>query len=463
MSARPAYVPAGFAGRCRIFPPEDKILLPYQGRWVRDRSISKLMEKSRRVGVSYATAYEKVSAHAEEDRALDSWISSRDEPTARLFIRDCKLFGRILQVGAQDLGVQVLDEKGTTGHVIRFANGTFINSVAGNADVFAGKGGDVLLDEFALRQDPRAVYAIASPTIDWGGALAIVSTHRGTANFFNELITEIVHEGNPKGFSHHRVTLQSALEEGLLYKLQSKFRPGDPRLELDEAGYFDYQRKRAADEETFLQEYCCIPGDDASAFLSYDLIASCEYGREELWQSDLQDAKSPLFVGVDIGRDHDLTVIWVVEKMSDTSFTRRVIVCDRETFEAQEAKLYEILALPQVRRCCIDQTGMGRQFAERAQQRFGKYKVEGIHFTGPVKEELAYPVRAAFEDRSVRIPHDDKIRSDLRAIKKDTTASGNIRFTADRGKNGHSDRFWALALALHAGKTAATHYAAEII
>jgi phage FluMu gp28-like protein len=54
-----------------------------------------------------------------------------------------------------------------------------------------------------------------------------------------------------------------------------------------------------------------------------------------------------------------------------------------------------------------------------------------VTFTGP-KEELAYPVRAAFEDRTVRIPNDPKIRSDLRAIKKETTAAGNIRFTADR-------------------------------
>ena len=38
--------------------------------------------------------------------------------------------------------------------------------------------------------------------------------------------------------------------------------------------------------------------------------------------------------------------------------------------------------------------------------------------------------------------------------KKETTAAGNLRFTADRGRSGHSDRFWALALARHAaGKT----------
>jgi len=104
-----------------------------------------------------------------------------------------------------------------------------------------------------------------------------------------------------------------------------------------------------------------------------------------------------------------------------------------------------------VRRCCIDRTGIGMQFAERAQKRFGTYKVEAVTFTQESKAEMAYPVRMAFEDRSVRIPNDDFIRADLRSIKKETTASGNIRFTADRGKNGHADRFWGLALALHAG------------
>ena len=106
-----------------------------------------------------------------------------------------------------------------------------------------------------------------------------------------------------------------------------------------------------------------------------------------------------------------------------------------------------------MRRCCIDATGIGTQFAERAGQRFGAYRVEGVKFTGPVKEELAYPLRAAFEDANIRIPFDKNLRADLRSIKKLTTASGNVRFDADRGPNGHADRFWALALAIHAGKT----------
>jgi len=64
-------------------------------------------------------------------------------------------------------------------------------------------------------------------------------------------------------------------------------------------------------------------------------------------------------------------------------------------------------------------------------------------------------VRMAFEDRSVRIPWaDDNLKSDIRAIRKEVTSSGNVRFAADRGTNGHADRFWGLALALRSARDA---------
>lgn len=132
--------------------------------------------------------------------------------------------------------------------------------------------------------------------------MEIFSTHRGSANFFNELVNDIKHKGNPRGFSFHRVTLQDALESGFLYKLQQKLPADDERQGMDEAEYFAFIRKGAADEETFLQEYMCVPSDDNSAFLSYDLIAGVEYKPGEAWQVPLKDCKEPLYVGVDVGR-----------------------------------------------------------------------------------------------------------------------------------------------------------------
>jgi phage FluMu gp28-like protein len=443
-----------YVGKAKIIPSRKVLLLPYQARWVQDRSRLKLALKSRQIGWTWATAYALIRRKCVSGATGDAWISSRDEIQARLFLEDCLAFARVIDAGSVALGSPILSERGQSSGMLTFRNGVRIHSMSSNPDAQAGKRGDRVLDEFALHPDPRKLYTIAYPGITWGGSLEIFSTHRGSGSFFNTLIQEVQNKGNPKGFSLHVVTLQDALNDGFLYKLQSKLPPEDPRQEMDEGDYFDFLRSGCADEETFLQEYMCVPGDDQSAFLSYDLIAGCEYVVGENWENPSRNGTGAgdFYVGVDIGRDHDLSVFWVLEKHGEIYFTRRLLVMQGETFDAQEQTLDALLRMDGVRRCCIDQTGLGRQFTERAQQRFGRSKVEGVAFTTTVKEDLAYPVRTAFEGRTLRIPNDPQVRSDLRAIKKESTSSGNVRFTADRGRNGHADRFWALALALHAGR-----------
>ncbi|MCS6245389.1 MAG: hypothetical protein H2172_16275 [Opitutus sp.] len=434
--------------------------LGYQARWIKDGSRLKLMEKSRQIGLSWSSAYRLVREKSGEGARQDAWISSRDDLQARLFKEDCNSFAGILNTAAQDLGSQVIDpERAISAYVLQFASGARINSMSSNPDAQAGKRGDRILDEFALHPDPRKLYAIAYPGITWGGSMEIISTHRGSANFFNQLVQEIKHKGNPKGFSLHTVTLKDALDAGFLAKLQAKLPPDDPRQDMDEAAYYDFIRSGCTDEESFLQEYMCIPADDAGAFLTYELIDGIKYKADEKWEytlAQLAACKNELYLGGDIGRVKDLTCFWVNERVGGMNLTRKLVRLQNATFESQEAALYELLALPMLRRACIDNTGIGRQLVERAQKRFGDYKVEAVTFTGPVKEELAYPARAAAEDKSARIPDDKQVVAAFRAIRKETTAAGNIRFLAERTDGGHADEFWAWALALHAGKSPAT-------
>jgi len=149
----------------------------------------------------------------------------------------------------------------------------------------------------------------------------------------------------------------------------------------------------------------------------------------------------------------DLTVIWIIEKLGHVLYTRKIICLEKQTFEAQEAVLYPLLALPAVKRACIDQTGLGCQFVERAKQKFHRRRVEGVTFNAEVKDKLAYKLRCAFEDRTIRIPDDRLVAADLRSIRKTVTAGGNIRFEGERQNNSHADRFWAASLALEAAAT----------
>ncbi len=438
--------------------------LPYQKRWINDRSRLKLLEKSRQVGMSWATAYAVVGRQAEPGMCLDSWVASRDEIQARLFLEDCLKFARFLDARGRPKGATVLPQSARARSTsLPFANGTSIHSLSSHPDAQAGKRGPRVLDEFALHADPRQLYSIAYPGITWGGQLEILSTHRGAQNYFSQLVAEARHGGNPKNFSLHRVTLQDALDDGFLAKLQQKLPADDPRRAMDNAAYFDFIRASCADEETFLQEYMCLPADESTAFLPWDLIAAAEYAEGQYIPLNISSEKRPtahrdLYLGVDVGRVHDLTVFWLLERVAGgIHLTRDILTLEKQPFARQEELLWERLALPNLRRACLDATGLGRQLAERALERFGQNRVEAITFTAPVKEGLAFGLRSLLEQRALRIPAEKNIRADLRAIKKSITSAGTLRFAADRGPGGHADRFWALALAAFAARSPATN------
>lgn len=464
-TSRPAYVPDSFGGECRVFPVPladggEPRFLSYQTEWVMDGGIMLLSEKSRQVGWTWGNSYSIARQHSMADYSTDTWGTSRDDLQAKLALQDCKAFANVLNVGADDLGEQVLDKKGSTAHILAFANATKYYSLSSNPDAQAGKRGNRVADEFALNKDPRQLYAIMEPGVTWGGSIKVFSTHRGSGNYFNRLIQEARENGNPKNWRLYRVTLQDALDCGFLYKLQRALPPTDPRQLMDEAAYFQFVKNKAADDEIFAQEYMCVPSDDATAFISYELFDGAVMSKSESSYSlaQLRQCQGDLYLGVDIGRVHDLTCFWVIEKYGGIRFTRSCITMQNAKFAAQEKVFYDLMNLPKMRRACVDNSGIGRQFAERGTEKFG-HRCEGITFTPAVKEELAYPIKAGLEDKTFKVPPGKKVEADFRSIRKETTSAGNVRFAGERNADGHSDRFWSAGLALHAsGKAQVTDF-----
>ena len=308
-------------GKAKIIPANpESLFLNFQEKWIVDRSRLKLMEKSRQIGISWSTSYACTERTAIAGAKNDQWVSSRDDLQARLFIEDCKMWAQMMKMAAEDLGERVIDEKNKiSAYVLNFSSGKRIHSMSSNPDAQAGKRGARVLDEFALHPDPRKLWSIAYPGITWGGSLEVISTHRGSVNFFNQLIREVREHNNPKKISMHRVTLQDALDQGFLYKLQQTLPADDEIQEMDEPEYFDFVKSGCADEESFQQEYMCQPADDASAFLEYDLIAGCEFGSGEFQEIEYEEKTTRrLFAGLDVGRKKDLTVLWILESFLET-------------------------------------------------------------------------------------------------------------------------------------------------
>jgi len=414
--------------------------LPYQMRWLNDHSKIKIWEKSRRIGATYVQSFEDVQDCINK-RVPAVWFSSADESAAKEYIDYCENWVKYYHAIAKRKDIDVIDNnKSIKTFVIEFKNGTKIHALSSNPKAFRSKGGKVVLDEFAFHNNPEELWKAARPCITWGFPLRILSTHNGQNCLYYKFIDQV--KKGKLNWSHHKTPIQLAVADGLVDKIYQR-----QTTKEEQEDWMQNERDNCFDEYTWQQEYCCIAVDEACAFLPYDLISSCELNDI---LKPLDEVQHDFYVGVDIGRRKDLTVIWVLEKIENIKYTRLVVELEKMPFHKQEEILHEILSHRLFRRDCQDDTGIGMQMAENAQVKFGKFRVEGVTFTNRVKEDLACRLRTEFENKTVFIPSRHEIREDLHSIRRITTASNNIRFDADRSDNGHADRFWALALALHA-------------
>jgi len=410
-------------------------LYGYQRKWFLDRPRFKIGMFSRQTGKTFTTGLEIVDdgyVAAAQGRRSPWVILSRGERQAREAMNEAikphaKAYGLVFEENEFDWQ----GESGTHKAMeVILPHGNSILALPANADTARGFSRNVFLDEFAIHKDSREIWGALFPVISKGWKIRVTSTPKGKGNKFYELMT-----GGDNTWSRHVVDIYQAVADGL------------PR-NIDEL------RAGLADDELWAQEFELQWLDEASAWLSYDLINSVEderAGDPSLYQGNV------CFVGRDIGRRKDLHVIWVWEQIGDVLWCREIIEQKGATFLEMDMAFDEVMRKYRVGRACIDQTGMGEKVVEDAQRRYGSV-VEGVLFTGPSKLVMANAGKDAFEDRKVRIPEGNiALRSDLHKLRRVASATGAPRFVAERDDD-HADRTWAAFLGIYAASDGAVVY-----
>ncbi len=480
-------------------------LLPYQQRWLDDHSRFKIACKARQIGFTFAATL-RVLHKRRQQPGLTLWLSASERQAleAMEYIRiHAKVLGLVVRHEETLIeGTQVKQRQ------VRLPNGSRIIALPANPDTVRGFAGDVVLDEFAFHRDAEAIWRAAFATATRGFQIEIISTPNGTRGKYYEL-------AKAAGLVDRQTGMSAPLNDELHAPLRSAQRPqplgpggrghraqqgewSAHWVDLAEAraeGFrVDVEALRAAigDEDAWQQEYCCRFLSDAAYFIPPELVVAAESSaatlslregtalavpkqesREALPGKGSGETLSgfphcPRFLGVDIGRKRDLTVLWVLEVENPnapaearTYVTRGVRAMERQPFAQQRAVLEALLAEReeseisdlrfQIQRCALDATGLGAMLAEELAARWGA-RVEPVVFTAALKEEMAVRVKRLLEERRLKIPYDPVIRAALGAIKRLVTPAGIVRFDAERSDAGHADHFWALALALHAAE-----------
>ena len=450
-------------------------LLPYQHRWVDDRSPIKVWEKSRRIGATWAEAGDAVVEAAKKKGGSTTYYVGYNKEMALEFIDEAASWTRLLNKAASVIEQFIVEDEGRDilAYRIKFSTGNQVVALSSRPANLRGKQGIAVIDEAAFHEDLAGLIKAALALTMWGGRVHILSTHFGAANPFNELVNDI-RAGRRRGFSLHRTTLDDALGEGLYRTIcQELGREWTAVAEAQWRADLVEQYGDDADEELFV-----IPSQMGGLFLPAALVesrmqpgipvlrAKGPHAFDELepaltracavLHSDLMS-----FFGEDFGRSGDLTVIWPLQV--EESLMRRtpfVVELRDVPYEEQRRILFHVLdRLPHFVSGAMDATGNGGYLAEVAGQRYGAKtdehdgRIDPVMLTIDWYREHMPKYKAALEDAKIILPQSAAILADHQLLRMTKgVAKPDDRRTRDGEGGGqrHGDSAVAAALAYYA-------------
>ena len=429
--------------------------LPYQEAWINDDSPLKVAEKSRRVGFTYASSYRMFQKCMRRGKGFTQWVSSRDQLTAQELIRDyvamwCKL-ANVAAKGMTGEDVEVIDvDKNITAFVCTFPNGARIVSLSSTPEAFAGKGGDVFLDEVDLHRDSGTLIDMAYPCIMWGNQLEMVSAYRvdGSKDTpFAKLVAE-AKKDNPQHASLHRVTLRDAVEQGLVEKINEKSGRSQSRED-----FIRTTRAGCRTQAAWESQFECRVQDAGGKLLPTKALAPCEMDAADIADIERRFPNAPRFAGYDIARRRHASAWSEWLQVGVTYF----LVC-RETFHDMEFEAQRKFIEGKmdrrdrrVTRLAMDATGLGMETAEWAARKWPG-RVDQVNLESHRRHELCMMFQDWFNSTAARIPADPALREDYQTPVLKTNANGSVRvavpeFEGGDGEVSHCDEFMAGVLA----------------
>jgi phage FluMu gp28-like protein len=163
-------------------------------------------------------------------------------------------------------------------------------------------------------------------------------------------------------------------------------------------------------------------------------------------------SSGPYFLGVDLGKKVDFSVIAVVTKQGDQM---RLVYYKRWPLETPYASVIgsvKVISqkLGSIVKILVDQTGVGEYVVEDM-QKSGLRNVEGIMLSLPTKQEILGHLKQLMQNRLFTYPFDVDLSGELNVERFELTKTGQIQFSHPEGT--HDDILWAVALAVYASRT----------
>lgn len=174
------------------------VLMPYQQRWVADTSPLKVIEKSRRTGITWAEASDDVLTAASSAPAggMNVYYIAYNQDMTVEYIQACAMWARAFNYAASEIEEGFWEEDEDDKHIktytIKFPDSGFrVVALSSRPSNLRGRQGIIVIDEAAFHEQLDELLKAALAMLIWGGKVRVISTHDGDDNPFNTLIGDI--------------------------------------------------------------------------------------------------------------------------------------------------------------------------------------------------------------------------------------------------------------------------------
>jgi phage FluMu gp28-like protein len=319
------------------------VLLPYQAAWHKITNPVKVWEKSRRIGASWTDSSESalIAAKDAEAGGADALYIGYSEDMTREYIDDCAMWAKAYSLAATEVNEVVFedgDEDGEKKSIkafrIDFASGHKVLALSSRPRSIRGKQGKITIDEAGFHDDLAGLIKAAMAMLIWGGSVAIISSHNGEDNPFNELVKDV--RAGKLPYAIHRTTFREAVADGLYQRVCLK--QGLNWSTAAEKKWVEEIYAKYGDNAS--EELDCVPSMSSGVYFPRAVVERCQDksiprvtfkqkpefvlddNRLEVTRRWCLDVLKPLIdampgkrsvYGQDFGRDGDLSAIDVAQ------------------------------------------------------------------------------------------------------------------------------------------------------
>lgn len=469
------YPPWFFEVLTEVVPGIPTELERFQIAYLLDEGRFKITNKTRQAGGSVVVSMAKfVKAYLNENVQCDIISINREEAQSKIrYIRN--FWDSLPPRWKHPLAVDNMEK-------IAFHSGrntSVIRSIAASAGVRGGRK-DIVFDEAAHILGFAQLFVAALPaTVRDEGGFDIVSTPRGQEGRFHEIWAN--QDGMYSEWSRHQFiwidVSMFCTDIDAARDMWIKKYGMDPNALLGEV--FDTfatpsfkSLASSFTSEEFLQEFCGVFVDEATAVFPYALIdplfkhkeAQPTNERGDLdtknvlvpWNARPEDNDHEVIIGIDFAEGKaggDSTSIQGFEIDADARYRQRFYRdldagSGWDNFDSQLGEINDIIKRFRPTRVRVDATSLGRPLYQALVAEHGDALVEGVTFTNQNKHDMVTRLKRLMERQEVWFQHENKrLKGQIHNIKRTLSANRSIQYSG----HPHDDMFWAVALATYEG------------